>query len=479
MAGPLWYDRVMEVTSTTGTGALALGGAVTGYQAWSVVGNGNSAYYCVYDVDSVGNPLGVWETGLGTYASAGNTLARTTVHANSSGGATALDLAAGVKRVILTPTANHLTTTPVVNGGTGLNALGTALQVLRVNAGATALEYAAAAAGGSPGGSDGNLQYKSGSDFAGLAASTVATSGTHLALAAQAATDVAGAAVAHASQSANLWEWRLSGGTVRGRVTSAGAFSNTTGQTGGEAFGAGASVAGIESVAVGASAVSQASSPTGRGVAVGFEATVSGAGSGDSTAVGWRATCSGGRFQVAIGAGATASTAQKSLAIGNDAVSSGGQSVAIGANATASGAVSLALGSGTTASGAGSVAMGVNAVSSAAGTMNFHGNTVDPVFALSRESSTTINRFLVSVAGSFADPTDATRKARAVFNVYDTAAREALRLEASGSAPMVGFLGATATARESVTGSRGGNAALADLLTKLATKGLITDGTSA
>ncbi len=36
----------------------------------------------------------------------------------------------------------------VANGGTGLTAIGTALQVLRVNAGATALEYAAPAAGG-------------------------------------------------------------------------------------------------------------------------------------------------------------------------------------------------------------------------------------------------------------------------------------------------------------------------------------------
>lgn len=39
-------------------------------------------------------------------------------------------------------------TVTVANGGTGLIALGTALQVLRVNAGATALEYAAASGGG-------------------------------------------------------------------------------------------------------------------------------------------------------------------------------------------------------------------------------------------------------------------------------------------------------------------------------------------
>lgn len=43
--------------------------------------------------------------------------------------------------------------------------------------------------------------------------------------------------------------------------------------------------------------------------------------------------------------------------------------------------------------------------------------------------------------------THATRKARVVWRVYDTAAREALRMEASGSAPMIGFLGASAIAR--------------------------------
>lgn len=43
--------------------------------------------------------------------------------------------------------------------------------------------------------------------------------------------------------------------------------------------------------------------------------------------------------------------------------------------------------------------------------------------------------------------TDASRKARVRFNVYDTASREALRLQASGSAAMIGFLGAGAVAR--------------------------------
>lgn len=43
----------------------------------------------------------------------------------------------------------------------------------------------------------------------------------------------------------------------------------------------------------------------------------------------------------------------------------------------------------------------------------------------------------------------------------------------------IGFLGATPVARPTVTGSRGGNAALASLLTALATLGLITDSSSA
>lgn len=43
----------------------------------------------------------------------------------------------------------------------------------------------------------------------------------------------------------------------------------------------------------------------------------------------------------------------------------------------------------------------------------------------------------------------------------------------------IGFFAATPVAKQSITGSRGGNAALADLLTKLALAGLITDSTSA
>lgn len=48
----------------------------------------------------------------------------------------------------------------------------------------------------------------------------------------------------------------------------------------------------------------------------------------------------------------------------------------------------------------------------------------------------------------------------------------------TGTTQKLGFHGATPVAKQTVTGSRGGNAALADLLTKLANLGLIVDSTS-
>lgn len=70
-------------------------------------------------------------------------------------------------------------------------------------------------------------------------------------------------------------------------------------------------------------------------------------------------------------------------------------------------------------------------------------------------------------------------KARAQFYVEDSSGtREFMRGEASGSAAMLGFYGSNATTKQTVTGSRGANAALASLLTALATLGLITDSSS-
>jgi hypothetical protein len=96
------------------------------------------------------------------------------------------------------------------------------------------------------------------------------------------------------------------------------------------------------------------------------------------------------------------------------------------------------------------------------------------------ESSTTNDRDAGAINWSWTTAADASRKARlALFAFDNTTAREGLRIESNGSAPLLGFYGAGAVARPTVTGSRGGNAALASLLTALAGQGLITDSSSA
>ena len=88
------YDRVQETTATTGTGTITLGGAVAGYQSFAVVGNGNTTFYCIVNGSA-------WEVGIGTYTSAGTTLARTTVLSNSNGNTSPITLS-GASNVFVT-----------------------------------------------------------------------------------------------------------------------------------------------------------------------------------------------------------------------------------------------------------------------------------------------------------------------------------------------------------------------------------------
>jgi hypothetical protein len=71
-----------------------------------------------------------------------------------------------------------------------------------------------------------------------------------------------------------------------------------------------------------------------------------------------------------------------------------------------------------------------------------------PALTLFAESATNVSyRQQAQLAAVWATATDASRKARSVWSVWDTAEREGVRIEASGSAPLVGFLGAAAVAR--------------------------------
>ena len=65
-------DRAKETTTTTGTGTYTLAGAVTGFETFASIGNGNTTFYACTDGTD-------FEVGVGTYTSSGTTLARTTI----------------------------------------------------------------------------------------------------------------------------------------------------------------------------------------------------------------------------------------------------------------------------------------------------------------------------------------------------------------------------------------------------------------
>ena len=97
-------DRVKETTTTTGTGTVTLLGAVTGYQSFSAIGNGNITYYTI-----AGQTGSEWEVGIGTYTSAGTTLSRTTVLSSSNSGSL-VTFSAGTKDVFCTyPSSKSVT----------------------------------------------------------------------------------------------------------------------------------------------------------------------------------------------------------------------------------------------------------------------------------------------------------------------------------------------------------------------------------
>jgi hypothetical protein len=134
-------DRVKVTTTTTGTGDLNLASASTGFQDFSVVGDGNTTYY------AISSALGSeWEVGIGTYTASGTTLSRDTILDSSNSGS-AVNFSAGTKDVYVvypsdravmvdgsTVTIPNSATVPVASGGTGASTAANAL----INLGLTA-----------------------------------------------------------------------------------------------------------------------------------------------------------------------------------------------------------------------------------------------------------------------------------------------------------------------------------------------------
>ena len=106
-------DRVQQTGTANTTVSFTLSGSVTGYQSFSVIGNGNTTFYGATDT------TGSWEVGIGTYAT-GGTLTRTTILASSNSGSA----------VTFSGTVNIFVTYPAeksvnLDGSGNVSALGT------------------------------------------------------------------------------------------------------------------------------------------------------------------------------------------------------------------------------------------------------------------------------------------------------------------------------------------------------------------
>lgn len=282
------------------------------------------------------------------------------------------------------------------------------------------------------------------------------------------------------------------GGVLVPPISSPGAGANS------EAFGAGANIAtsGVDSTALGASA-----SATGLGSsAIGKSAT-----SADdrSTAVGW-ATVATGSNSTAL-SGSASATGDLTTALGALAAAAGDEGVAVGVSATTGISSKLrntAIGTFSTAAGTDAVAVGRSTGASAASTTALGAGAT-----ASADDATAVGA--LSIAGSAActsvgkstataDGGTALGKSAQVFGTHtnsvaigrdsrSTAAQCTTLGRVGGTAAQIqdlqvsGGFGANGTAPQvapAVTGSRGGNVALASLLTTLAAIGLITDSTT-
>jgi len=72
-------DRVKVTSTSTGTGAFALGAAATGFENFTAIGNSNTTYYTIFNQGTT-----EWEVGLGTLDGSSANLTRTTIISSSN-----------------------------------------------------------------------------------------------------------------------------------------------------------------------------------------------------------------------------------------------------------------------------------------------------------------------------------------------------------------------------------------------------------
>ena len=108
-------DRVRETTTTTGTGTINLGGAVTNFETFTAnLSNSDTTYYAIVD-----NTNGAFEVGLGTFSTGSpNTLSRSAIASSNSNNL--VNFGVATKEVFITVPASKM----VVEDGSNNVAIG-------------------------------------------------------------------------------------------------------------------------------------------------------------------------------------------------------------------------------------------------------------------------------------------------------------------------------------------------------------------
>ena len=147
-------DRVRETSTDSGTGTLELAGAVTGWETFVAgVGNGNTTYYAIHEEGTAN-----WEVGTGTITDATPDTLSSRTPISSSNSDSAVDFNSGgssnTLNIFCTLPASKTTDMTMTTAGDILYASanntparlgkGGASEVLTMNSGATAPEWAAA-----------------------------------------------------------------------------------------------------------------------------------------------------------------------------------------------------------------------------------------------------------------------------------------------------------------------------------------------
>lgn len=229
---------------------------------------------------------------------------------------------------------------------------------------------------------------------------------------------------------------------------------------------------GANSVALGVSAVASGTNST----AYGVQATASNT---DSTAVGYQSNSTGvGAVAVGSGAGATgddgvavgyqAQAVSGSVAVGSGSSSEGVRGTAVGTNSLTQNGGSVAVGYGAQSVGVDSVAIGDNAQAQGDQSIAIGGSAV-----AAYDRSTAIGNGAVT---NSVDQLVLGTATQTVVLPGTLMVQGDARIGAGGNT--IGFFGSYGSAKQTVTGSDGGNLVLRGLIQYLAALGIITDSTT-